>query len=736
MKEGKAKRKLWYGSLGTAVIVAALLCTLPLVFMLREYQQKTDDTITRLSEEYLSELAEQTAAHLETSLQSQFAQIIMMASAAGDDDLADLESLQSFLLRQKEINDFTYVALLDANGICYTGDDYYSAVSKINSLGTLLDGQGVLISANETLLGDNTILLGASIDGIVFDGTPIAAVLVGMDTNTLSQRLVLHKEGSNAYADVISGQGAFIMRSAMGKERGGVNYFGVLEARAVLDEGYSLEAMRRDVAERREGMVGFTMAGGHEYVYYAPISNTQWTICVTMLSGGMDVSVAELSSFMSRNTVLMVALITIAILSFFMIYIRGANRSARLLEKEKERAEEALAHAERASLAKSEFLSRMSHEIRTPMNGIIGMAAIAMQNLEDPARVRDCLKKVSISSRHLLALINDVLDMSKIESGKIEIRNESFDLLALMESLAVVYDTQAGGRGIQFSTMACGDVREELKGDSLRLNQILTNLLSNAIKFTPEGGRVTLQVRELKQEEERIWLRFQVTDTGCGIAKENQEKIFHAFEQENAHITEKYGGTGLGLSISQRLVQLMGGTLSVESEEGEGSTFTADIPFGVLSQAPEAAHIISHDTVIKPERAAEYDFRDKQVLIVEDNTINREIAVELIGRSGAVISTAVNGKEAVEMFSASPPGYFDLLLMDVQMPVMDGYEATAAIRAMERPDAKTVPIFATTANAFSEDVEKSRKCGMNAHINKPLDMEELYRRMDEAFRKR
>ena len=458
------------------------------------------------------------------------------------------------------------------------------------------------------------------------------------------------------------------------------------------------------------------------------LSESERTVIRNRNLESIGVSEFSLTDFIYANPLqfMFIVMFVLSVLFTALLLAIGARMKATVIQGN-------LKRAEAANLAKSEFLSRMSHEIRTPMNGIVGMSTIAMQNIDNTDKIKDCLEKVIMSSKHLLALINDVLDMSKIESGKVELRHESFNFRAFLQDFENLYGEQAKSKGISYETVLASDLEVQIIGDSLRLNQVLSNLLSNALKFTPAKGIIKLRVSKTGEDQENVYLRFEVIDTGCGIAEENYDKIFESFEQENVDVTYKYGGTGLGLSIVKRFTQLMGGGIHVTSVQGSGSTFTVDLPFGKIKESGKPTRFSDIDgrsDLARDCYVIDYDFKGKRILLVEDNELNREIAEELIGATGASVESAEDGVQAVEKFKESAEGYYDLILMDVQMPHMDGYEATRCIRALGRSDAQKVPIFAMTANAFAEDVQKSREAGMNAHISKPLDIRAVYKQMN------
>lgn len=379
---------------------------------------------------------------------------------------------------------------------------------------------------------------------------------------------------------------------------------------------------------------------------------------------------------------------------------------------------EAYNAAENANNAKSDFLSRMSHEIRTPMNAIIGMNEIAKNSINDPKQVAYCLEKMDLSSHYLLSIINDVLDMSRIESGKMIIANNPFDFSSFVEDIRTLIIPQAQSKGLEFQIVEKNISSESYIGDITRIKQILINLISNSLKFTKSGGKITLEICEMSVlENKSVVMRFIVADTGIGMSQEFIERMYRPFEQESASNVEKEHGTGLGLSITKNLVYLMGGHIDVRSEVGVGTEFEVELRLG-----------ISEESSRKPAAAKKqtYDFSGKNVLAVEDNEINMEIICALLESKNFNVVSAENGEEALKKFKESEDGFFDVIVMDIMMPVMNGLEASFAIRSLDREDAKLIPIIAMTANAFDDDVSKSIAHGMNDHLAKPVEPDKLF----------
>lgn len=385
-------------------------------------------------------------------------------------------------------------------------------------------------------------------------------------------------------------------------------------------------------------------------------------------------------------------------------------------KKELEAAKEQLKIAESVSQSKTEFLSSMSHEIRTPMNGIIGMLTLAHGQLRGHSAENYIIKAEQLS-KYLLSVINDILDMSRIEAGKIELESKPFELAALAEKLRNMFQKNVEAKGVAFYVeMKDVDVKY-IVGDELRISQILVNFLSNAQKFT-EKGEIRVTFRQLQKENGKVSLMFRVHDTGKGMDAKFISRIFKPFEQESQDITKQYGGSGLGMSITDHLVHLMGGEIVIDSMLGKGSDFSVYLTLPI-------AEVSEIETEQEDETETDFTFNGCHILMAEDNEINAEIAVSILENEGAKVDVAVNGKDAVEKYAASAPGTYNFILMDIQMPVMNGRDAAKQIRSMDRKDAGEIPIFALSADAFVEDQRLSAMSGMNGHFTKPIDFEEM-----------
>ena len=397
------------------------------------------------------------------------------------------------------------------------------------------------------------------------------------------------------------------------------------------------------------------------------------------------------------------------------------KESNQKLEETQNTVAEALAAAKAASKAKSDFLANMSHDIRTPMNAIIGMTALIEHDAESPEKIREYTKKVNNSSQHLLGLINEVLDMSKIESGKLVLNSAEFDLKELLEQVEAGFRPQMNAKGQKFSITINQISHNWLIGDNVRVLQILNNLLSNSFKYTPTKGQIRLDVEELKQTSHNYAkICFRVSDNGIGMSSEYLSRIYDSFSREERTTVNTIQGTGLGMSIVKSLVDLMGGSINVDSIQGKGTQFVVVLDFKISERNEKREE--KPETVELDENTG---LKGMHFLCAEDNELNAEILSELLEIEGASCEICENGQVIVERFEQSKPGEFDMILMDVQMPIMNGYEATKAIRNGTHPLAKTIPIIAMTANAFSEDIQNSLNAGMDAHVSKPVDMKTL-----------
>ena len=481
-------------------------------------------------------------------------------------------------------------------------------------------------------------------------------------------------------------------------------------------KGYNWKQAVRNYKAGKSGHTAFVSEKeGNIYLSYAPVNYSDWELLVFAKD-----SVCMENANKNRDTTYeLVFVLVIAFLIFFIIIaLEEEKRYKAKLKREKD-LKDALKKANQANAAKSDFLSRMSHDIRTPLNGIIGLLDISEANSQDLELAAQNRAKARIAANHLLSLINDILNMSKLEADNIELAHEAFDVRQLAGDILIIAEMRAAESGITLKHEDCSKniIYPYVYGSPLHVRQIFVNILSNAIKYNKPGGNIFMKIESGKQQDNTIEYICTIADTGIGMSPEFAEHLFEPFSQEKVDARSVYHGTGLGMSIVKALVDKMNGTITVESELGVGSKFTVTLSFEIAEQKAVDNEELSEDIAVS--------IKDTKIMLVEDNELNKEIATELLKEQGAIVIPVANGAEAVRLFKNSPKGTFDVILMDVMMPVMDGLEATRKIRALDRIDAATIPIIALTANAFYEDVKKCIESGMNAHLSKPLEIEKV-----------
>ena len=835
----------------TSMVLVALLSVFIFGFLAFYMNRKSADTISQVGSIYMSGMGEQISQHFATTIDLRLSQVEALVESIPPSGM-EHDTLRERLATAAQVRGFESLAFYSKSGEFEMIYGEEATLADPEPFLESLNAEEKKVAVGTTPDGEKYILLGVSTTYTMENGEECTALVAALPASYIGETLSLYdSENSHSlvYSHIIRYDGSFVIRSGDAFRD---NYFDRIQA-LFEDEGAD---GRQYIQELEAAMVSqedynTVLQFGHErrHLYCTRLEYSEWYLVTVMPYGTLDEAVNELSGQWLYLVFAGCAIILTALLLVFWRYFL-------LLKAQMAELEEARQAAEAANKAKSEFLSNMSHDIRTPMNAIVGMTAIATANISDKKQVQNCLRKIALSSKHLLGLINDVLDMSKIESGKMTLNSDLVSLRELMDGLVSIVQPQVRSKRQQFDVFIHDIIAENVCCDSVRLNQIMLNFLSNAVKFTPEGGviHVSLYQKPSPKGENFVQTHLLVKDNGIGMSAEFKAKIFESFSREDSTRVHKTEGTGLGMAISKYIVDAMGGSISVESELGKGSEFhvTLDLevaevqevdmvlpPWRMLVvdddkllcettvaslkaigvdaewtldgetavQMVENRHSLRDDYQVilldwklpgmdgietarairkklgdevpimlisaydwgeieesarsagingfisKPlfkstlyyglrqfagessepaELVAENhtDLHGKHILLAEDNELNWEIASDLLSEMGLVLDWAENGQICVNMFEHSPEGFYDAILMDIRMPVMTGYEAATAIRALDRPDAD-LPIIAMTADAFAEDIKKCLDHGMNAHVAKPIDVREVARLLEK-----
>ena len=550
---------------------------------------------------------------------------------------------------------------------------------------------------------------------ITFDGNNLKYLSICINTNDFKECFTVDGFEKQNFFYILSEDGHRVFRYEQGDSFIDLlNIFDALEDCEIVN-GPSINEMMSNLKEKKNDCSEFLYDGEKYYVSSTALEFKDWFILMfvptEILASNYDHFLKTTLSFAAVVSVLLIVLfVSISIILVL------ASSDRKLMQQQKianEKLAEAAKLANVANEAKTEFLSNMSHDIRTPINGIMGMTAIALKE-DNSQKTMDCLRKIQGASNHLMSLINDILDMSRIERGKIEITNSNLNIIRIIEECVSIVYGQLEDRNLEINVNVENVVHSELFGDDLHFKQVLINIIGNAVKFTPDHGKIWIRVKEIGFDSIKANFQIEIEDTGIGMKEDFLKDIFKPFSQEAHTSRTKYQGTGLGMAITKNIIELMDGSIEVDSVYQKGSKFTVFIPFLINSRYQER--------VLEKE---DMNIDGIHILLVDDNELNLEVAKELLESEGARVTTAWNGKEALDMFEKEDEGTFNLIIMDIMMPVMDGLEATRKIRQLHKKDALHIPIIAMTANAFREDIQKSLDAGMNEHISKPVDIETM-----------
>ena len=691
------------------------------VFFMRNVLMKL--TIEERSSQ-LEEMVTQIQANLDSGLHTHWNLVEGLNNAEQGQHFESIQELcdNIALLERVFCTDMygSRVMLLDAQGTGYLRD---GSVGIWHDVSHLIDGNNRHTFVSETSSIDGSFLVfSQELDEPITvgeDNVRFTHVVLLKDINTLKQYYTTETYGGKAATYIIKSNGTLAYFDAENDDvLGARNIYKALKEVEYVQE-QSFDTVKEQLDKNGIAAANILLDGDEYYYCLTELDDYDMTLMLLIPADSVAISTMNMMNSTVRTLTIFISVIALLMLLAFVSLVK-VQRSSQMVKMEQETNKELnqlRLVAESANAAKSTFLNNMSHDIRTPMNAIIGFTNIAMKH-SPPPEIKNCLDKISDSSEHLLALINDVLDISRIESGKIKYVPTPVDIVEVSDSVLTIMYGYLSNRNISFKTEFEEPQNRYVLTDAVRVREVLVNILGNAVKFTNDGGIVTYAVSYHPGIDDRsINVRYRITDTGIGMSEEFVERIFDEFSQEEHGARTQYKGTGLGMAITKKYVDLMGGTISVESKKGVGSTFTVELPM----ELTDACEVKKTDYAV-----GKVDLKGVKVLLAEDNELNAEIAIVQLEELGMHITRASDGEEVINIFTDNPPGTFDIILMDVMMPHKNGYEATNIIRNLQnRPDGETIPIIAMTANAFAEDVQASLDAGMNGHLSKPIVIDEV-----------
>lgn len=718
--------------ISTAVIICLNIFVFSFLGM--SINKMSENTIKNIGTAYMGGMNDQVSLHFETIIDLRLTMAESIAHIAADEENSSYGSKEEIEYGAKARH-FMCAALYSPDGKM---EMIYGDTVNLNHpehfLDSLKNRERVAASAVDSD-GNGVILFGVPCEYPMSDGSVSLAMIVGLSTKYMGEVLFLDSDSSLSYSFVIREDGSYVVGDEGDADE---NYFDRL--RSIIGErngeaDYYIRQMTEAMNKGEDYSVILKIGKSRRHLYCTSLPYCDWYLVTILPFDGLDHVISDMGSHWliivyaaSFAVIAMLLYIFFQYLGIFRKQVSELERMNTEMDAARKIAERAQQEAEHANSAKQDFLSSMSHDIRTPMNAIIGMTSIAMANTHNQKQVQECLRKIELSSNHLLGLINDVLDMSKIESGKMTLNIAPISLREVMESIVNIVQPQVRAKNLQFDTDVHGILAENVRCDSVRLNQVLINLLGNSVKFTQDNGsvRVSLYQEALPEDTSRVRTHFLVSDTGIGMSREYQEKLFDSFSREDNAQVQKTEGSGLGMAITKYIVDAMDGTIAVRSELDKGTEFHVTFD---LEKAEEQ----ELDAAEKNEEAVDLELKGKHILLAEDNELNWEVAKELLSDLEIELDWAENGEICVAQFKRAPVGYYDAVIMDVRMPVMNGYEATRAIRELEREDSD-IPVIAMTADAFSEDIQKCLECGMNDHLAKPIDIQEVARKLKKYLK--